>query len=99
MLRSVIEVVESFVFATKCEVVPFWVETICISYGKYRGYIYLSKSPDLARCPTDVGQLSNSGWSSVQRALAKRPTSNYSVELRGITCTEGGVCDIWSSEP
>ena len=25
---------------------PFWVETICISYGKYGGYIYLSKSSD-----------------------------------------------------
>ena len=69
-----------------CEVVPFWVETICISYGKYRGYIYLSKSPDLAKCPTDVGQVSNGRWPSVHRALANCPTavgqtSNHSWPL------------------
>ena len=29
---------------------PFWVETICISYGNYRDYIYLFESPDLTIC-------------------------------------------------
>ena len=52
IFRTVIEVVKSFVFATKCEVVPFWVETILISYENYGGYIYFSKSSDL---PTTVG--------------------------------------------
>ena len=41
-----------FYILTMCEVIPFWVETICISYGKYRGYLYLSKSSDFTsrRC-------------------------------------------------
>jgi hypothetical protein len=47
--------------------VPFWLKTTFISYGSYRGYIYLSKSPDLANCPTSVGQRPTS--------VGQRPTS------------------------
>ena len=60
-----------------CEVAPFWVETICISYENYGDYIYLFKSPDLAKRSTDLGQRSNGSWSSVQQTLAECLTSNY----------------------
>ena len=48
----IVEEIEYLECEYVCEIVPFCVETICISYGKYRGYLYLSKSPDL---PTGVG--------------------------------------------
>src|SRR5208282_6033852 len=57
-------------FVTKCEVVPFVVETTCICYGSYGGYIYLSKSPDL---PTTVGRLANHRWQACQPTLVGTP--------------------------
>ena len=84
----------SFVFATKCEVVPFVVENNFHSYVRYKGYIYFSKSYDIAdQCRSNVTNAPMSGTMSPMSLHDKDDHDSPLYSLQG-----GSSIEIWSKE-
>src|SRR5436190_23542926 len=88
----------SFVFATKCEVVPFLDRNNPLSYENYGRYIYLSKSLDFINigwCCQPTYQLANYQLANYQLAnyqLANYQLTNY--QLTNLPTTNLPTCQL-----